>query len=269
MIDACTGRVCSLQRVASFCSQDRLCGAGSRFLNGPLGASCGGDNGSALLLTVSGFSYPAANAVNDGARVGIRLLKDICKDGTFSSQTVLRVARFGTKLWRVVNGELSGVCAHDNSLRCSLAAVWQWIWTKKCPQLMRAQPFHAMEGTPQYLSLGLNHVIKISAEEKEAAELEDALLNPLAQVVEAEIDKQRWRGEMAGQAYKYFKSTKDNLDLTGIGQPLPVVEKDSAWKLGGWIASTAQQRRSQGADGGSAITKIRLMVKSSSTVDNA
>jgi hypothetical protein len=38
--------------------------------------------------------------------------------------------------------------------------------------------------------------------------------------------------------------------------------------LGGWVASTAQQRRSQGADGGSAVTKIRLMVKNSGAGDD-
>ncbi|KAL7553517.1 hypothetical protein ACHAWF_016790, partial [Thalassiosira exigua] len=68
MMDACTGKVCSLQRVGSFCGQNRLVTSGSRFMNGPLGASCGGDNGSALLMTVSESTYPAANAVNDGAR---------------------------------------------------------------------------------------------------------------------------------------------------------------------------------------------------------
>ena len=69
---------------------------------------------------------------------------------------------------------------------------------------------------------------------------------------------------MPTQAYRYFKSTADNLNLTEVGQPLPIVKKDAAWKSGGWVASTAHQRRAQGADGGSAVTKIRLMVKSSS-----
>ena len=75
---------------------------------------------------------------------------------------------------------------------------------------------------------------------------------------------------MASEAYSYFKSSKQkndgSLNLTEVGQPLPIVKKDAGWKLGGWVASTAQQRRSQGADGGQAVTKIRLNVKSSSTV---
>lgn len=240
-------------------------------MNGPLGASCGGDNGSALLLTVSDVTYPAANAVNDGARRGLRLLKDSCKDGTYSNQTIVRVAQFATRLWRTINGELAspsqarslpgGVCAHDSNLRCSLIALWQWVWPRQCWQFLRAQGWHAMEGTPQYYSMGLNHVMKTTAEEKETAQAEDDALKPLVHVVEAEVDRQRWRGEMAAAMAR-----EKGGDLTGAGQPLPVVEKDTAWKFGGWVASAAQQRRAQGADGGSAITKIRLMVKSSSTV---
>lgn len=243
-------------------------------MNGPLGASCGGDNGSSLLMTVSDFSYPAANAVNDGARRGLRLLKDNCKDGTYTSQTIVRVAKFATRLWRTINGEnveqaqATGICAHDNHLRCSLVALWQWIWPRQCWQFMRALSWHAMEDTPQYYSMGLHHVMKTTPEERDAAALEDQTLAPLIKVVEAEIDRQKWRGEMASEAYKYFKSSKDNINLAEAGQPLPVVEKDTAWKLGGWIASTAQQRRNQGADGGSAVTKIRLMVKSSGTSEN-
>merc|ERR1711957_153565 len=121
-----------------------------------------------------------------------------------------------------------------------------------------------MEGSPAYDSMGLNHIMKTTLEEKEAARVEDQALAPLSRVVEAEISRQKWRGDMANDAYKYFKSiNKDKVNLTEVGQPLPVVEKDIAWKLGGWVASTAQQRRNQGADGGSAVTKIRLVVKNS------
>jgi hypothetical protein len=119
-----------------------------------------------------------------------------------------------------------------------------------------------MEGTPQYFSMGLNHVMKTTAEEKEVTLLEDEALQPLIKVVEAEIDRQKFRGEMHNKAYG--KSPV----FTEAGQPLPVVKKDDAWRLGGWVASTAQQRRSQGADGGSAVTKIRLMVKNSGAGDD-
>ena len=74
---------------------------------------------------------------------------------------------------------------------------------------------------------------------------------------------------MPGQAYKYFKNSTEHLNLTEVGQPLPIIEKDAAWKMGGWVASTAHQRRSQGADGGSVVTKIRLMVKSSNVGENS
>ena len=94
------------------------------------------------------------------------------------------------------------------------------------------------------------------------------LLVLLAQaVIEAEIDRQKFRGEMYNIAYGYIKRTKAPV-FTEAGQPLPIVKKDGAWRLGGWVASTAQQRRSQGADGGSAVTKIRLMVKNSGAGDD-
>ena len=289
MMDACTGKICALQRVGSFCGQNRLCAAGSRFTNGPLGASNGGDNGSSLLLTVSNITYPAANAVNDGARQGLRLLKDTGRDksgndnGIYTKTAAVRVARFASRLWQTINREvvspvaeslpceIVGVCAHNNHLRCSLIALWQWIWPRQCYQLLRAQAWHVMEGKTHYDSLGLNHVMKTTAEEKEAAIIEDQALTPLSKVVEAEIERQKWRGDMANEAYKKCSKglSKETINLTEVGQPLPVVEKDTAWKLGGWVASTAQQRRNQGADGGCAVTKIRLNIKNSSAGENS
>lgn len=271
MMDACTGKICSLQRAGSFSGQGRLCAQGARFTNGPLGSSFGGDNGSSLLLTVSDSTLPAANAVNDGARRGLRLLKDPCKDGI--NQTSARVAKFASRLWRTMNGEAVapntsrassvpdtvGICAHDSQLRCQLVALWQWIWPRHCFQVLKSQSWHAMEGTPQYYALGMDQVIKTTVEEKDAASLEDQALAELGKAVEEEIDRQRWRGEMASEAYSNCKKE----DMTVVGQPLPLVKKDDAWKLGGWVASTAQQRRAQGADGGSAVTKIRLLVSKS------
>lgn len=284
MMDACTGRVCSLQRVGSFCGQRNLSCAGSRFMNGPLGASCGGDNGSALLLIVSDSTYPAANAVNNGARIGLRLLKDSCKDGRFSNSTVVRVASFASRLWRTINGEqhvatnqpssdnnstgTDSVCAYDSHLRCALVALWQWIWPKHCFQLMRAQPWHAMEGTPQFFAMGLDNVIKETKEEREATATEDDALEPLSQVVESEVDRQQWRGEMAAKAYEYYMRENEGKDglAAELGQVLPVVTKDAAWKLGGWVASTAQARRSRKLDGGNEIKKLRATIGKSSSV---
>jgi hypothetical protein len=283
MMDACTGRVCSLQRVGSFCGNRSLSRSGSRFMNGPLGASSGGDNGSALLLTVSDSTYPAATAVNNGARIGLRLLRD-GRDGKYSNQIVVRVATFATRLWRTINGEKYspkhkhitepfGVCAFDSHLRCTLVSLWQWLWPKHCYQLMRAQSWHAMEGTPHYVAMGLDNVLKQTAEEKEATAKEDDLLAPLAQVVEGEIDKQKWRGEMAGKAYDYnardgkswVKGESKAAIAAEIGQPLPVVSKDAAWKLGGWVASTATQRRAVGVDGGAQVRSLKLNIGSKSS----
>ena len=284
MIDACNGRICSLQRVASFCGQRRLCESGSRLMNGPLGASYGGDNGSALLLTVSDATYPAANAVNDGARRGLRLLRDCCVDeldtaervkarATNDTTATTRVSKFATKLWRTINGEFVGpgqptsdtvdfgVCAHDTHLRCALVALWQWIFPRR---LLLTRSFSGSEITP-HCSAELSHIMKATAEQEEAAILEDEALKPLIKVVEAEIDRQKLRGDIAKEAFENVTSTKENSNLTDVGQPLPLVKRDDAWKLGGWVASTAQQRRKKLADGGIGVTKIRLMVKSSST----
>merc|ERR1719291_1106595 len=240
-------------------------------MNGPLGASCGGDNGSTLLMTVSEVSLPAANAVNDGARRGLRLLRCNCKtnegaeskDGFNSNDMVIRVATFASRLWRTINGETwhassLGVCAHDAHLRCSLVALWEWIWPKYCMQLMRCQSWHVMQGKAGSKDLmGSNPIMKTTEEEKEAGAQEDRVLAPLVRAVQAEVDRQKWRGEMAKEMYKC--SHKEGANLMDVGQPLPVLKKDPAWKLGGWVASTAHQRRKEGADGGSAVSKIRLM----------
>jgi hypothetical protein len=285
MLDACTGRICSLQRVASFCGQRSLSAAGSRLLNGPLGASNGGDNGSALLMVVSDFSYPAAYSVNAGARLGLRLLndslKDTCKDVKYSNQIIVRVASFASRLWRIINGEQCGkfsaghddtesfsVCAHDSHLRCTLLALWQCVWNKHCMQLMRAQSWHAMEGTPQYFAMGIDKILKQTPEEKEATAREDVVLEPLSEIVETEVDRQKWRGEMAAKAYEYYERENKSNPSSEVGQPLPVLAKNVAWKLGGWVASTAQQRREKNLDGGRAVRKINLHVQSKSSLDS-
>jgi len=277
MMDACSGKICSLQRVGSFAVQSTFCASGSRYLNGPLGPSCGGDNGSALLLAVNESTYLAADAVNTGARRGFRILRDTCKEkaegNTSSNDTILRVAKFAAKFWRTINGEQVGpasalrpvgVCAHDGHLRCALVSLWQWIWPKHCYQVMRAASWYQMyEGTMKFHSLGFDQVMASTPEEREACKVEDdVILAPLVLLVNAEIDRQKWRGEMAAKAYEYF--LREKKPPAEIGQPLPIVKRDTAWKLGGWVASTAQQRRAMGADGGSAVTKIRLMVKNSS-----
>jgi hypothetical protein len=69
--------------------------------------------------------------------------------------------------------------------------------------------------------------------------------------------------------YKSNKSSTAIQDVAaaeqGIGQPLPPIQRDAAFKQGGWIASAAQQRRALALDGGTAVTKIRLTVKTASS----
>jgi hypothetical protein len=284
MMDACTGKVCSMQRVGSIAGRNDLIASVSRFLNGPLGACHGGDNGSAILMTVSAVTLPAANAVNDGARRGMRLLIRAGKEESSprERETVVRVARFGTRLWRTINGEpleppkgqvsgkAMGVCAYDGILRCSLLALWQCIWPKGCYAVLRVQSWKAHEGTQQYRDLGAHEVMQTSDREIAAAMAEEKSLEELNRLVENEIDRQRWRGEMAQKAYDLYMSSKGSKSIQdvaaaeqGIGQPLPPIARDPAFKNGGWIASAAQQRRLKALDGGIAVTKLRLKVKGS------
>ena len=290
MMDACTGKVCSMQRVATLGGRWDLSSAANRFFNGPLGASHGGDNGSALFLSPNAF--PAVVAVNDGARRGLKLLNRAGRDNSVKDRTVTRIAIFATNLWRTINGEsldkskynfvVGGVCAYDSHLRSSLLALLQWIWPKGCIAVLRVQSWKSHEGTQRYKDLGAHHVMKMTDEERQAAGLEDALCEPLRTIVSTEVHRQEWRHTMAQAAYKHRKQLQkqekqqqqqqqqqtskpplnDPNNKQGIGEPLPIVRKDTAWKLGGWVASTAQQRRAKGADGGTAVTKIRLTVKS-------
>ena len=107
MMDASTGKICSTQRVGAVGGRGDLCTSAARLLTGPLGSSYGGDNGSALLMSVNEFSYPAANAVNDGARRGLALLKVAggMNDDKTSNQSIVRIAKFATSLWRTINGD--------------------------------------------------------------------------------------------------------------------------------------------------------------------
>jgi hypothetical protein len=128
------------------------------------------------------------------------------------------------------------------------------------------QAWKTREGTTEYEEMGAQHVMKITDSEMQAAKEEDAFLNDLAGLVNSEIDRQAWRGEMAQKAYSLFKSNNSTTAVDaaaaeqGIGQPLPPIQRDMAFKQGGWIASAAQQRRAKALDGGTAVTKLRLKV---------
>ena len=129
---------------------------------------------------------------------------------------------------------------------------------------MQVQTWKGHEGTKHYIDIGAHKVMKATDEEKEAATAEEGLLCDLSALVGIEIDRQQWRGEMYIKAHEYSKSSKaaQGVDAVaaeqGIGQSLPPIQRDSAFKAGGWIASAAQQRRAQGLDGGTAVTKLRL-----------
>ena len=229
---------------------------------------------------------PAANAVNDGARRCLRLLKQAGKPAqnfVASEATLVRVATFATQLWRTINGELGGIessfttfdritpitgavdgiCAHDGYLRCSLLSLWQWLWPKGCVAVLRVQSWKEHEGTARYKSLGADEVMKIDDSEKEAAMAEDSYCGDLRRITEYEIDRQRWRGEMAKVRREEVLPSKDaTVNAQGVNYPLHIVQKNDSWKNGGWVASAALQRRTKNADGGSsAVTKLRLTVK--------
>ncbi len=278
-----------MQRVGAIAGRNDLVSSVARFFLGPLGACHGGDNGSAAITAVSAATFPAASAVNDGARRGMRLLSRAGHPSSqFQQEEVVRVAIFATRLWRTINGEpadvpqfedknakqypLLGVCAYNGILRCSLLALWQWIWPKGCYALLQVQSWGAHEDTAHYRNIGAHHVMKITDAEKAAAAAEENSLSDLNRFVELERDRQVWRGEMAQKAYDIHKASKgqssnlsqDVLAIStaaaekGIGQPLPPIARDAAFKQGGWIASAAQQRRALALDGGTAVTKLRL-----------
>ena len=273
MMDACTGTVCSTQRVATLGGRNDVTFDAARLMCGPLGSSQGGDNGSALLMTVSDV-YPAASAVNDGARAGLKLLMRSGLDSSNTDETVVHVAKFATKLWRVMNGEDpgtraagdEGVCSNDAVLRTTLLALWQWIFPKGCIAVIRVQSWRSMKGDAtqlRYLELGAQDVMSVSDEEKRAAMEEENSMIDLQDTISREIDRQQWRCEMSSGAYDYLKSesSKDPVATPGgVGQPLPVLSKDVSWRSGGWVASTAQQRRERALDGGTSVTKLRLSV---------
>jgi len=276
MMDACTGKICSMQRVATIGGRNDLFSSAARFLNGPLGAANGGDNGSAILTMVTPASFPAAAAVNDGARRGLRLMTRAGREPkAYSDVLTTRIARFATTLWRTMNGEplkvvdgvpgyldgSLGICANDGVLRCSLLCLWQWVWPNACYATLRVQSWKTHEGTQHYKNIGADHVMKQSEEEKEAADVEEASLKGICNLVNMETDRQTWRSEMSSKAYDYNKNKKATDAVAaeqGVGKALPPIQRDSAFLAGGWTASAAQQRRKLALDGGMAVTKLRL-----------
>lgn len=288
-MDACTGKICSTQRVGAVGGRGDLCTSAARLLTGPLGASYGGDNGSALLMSVTEISFPAANAVNDGARRGLKLLKYAgdSEDDKTSNLTIARIARFATSLWRAINGDCApppsgtvlhdmkgpnGICAFDGQLRCSLLSLLQWIWPSRCKAVLRVQAWGPTMTKQQYKQLGADTVMLSTETENEAANEEGESLAAINHIVEKEIDRQKWRGEMASKAFEYHEYDKSRkapdatVTVVGIGQPLRMVERDTAFRQGGWIASAAQQRRANEDDGGCKKV-IRLTMKSSSKLE--
>lgn len=281
MLDASTGKVCSTQRVGVVGGRNDIVVAASRLMTGPLGASHGGDNGSSALTTVSAAHYPAANAVNDGARRGLRLLARAGHPReAVSQEMIVRVAIFATRLWRTLNGEPAdtiqsesnrpaiGVCAFNGVLRTTLLALWQWIWPKGCFAVLSVQAWGHQCSQNRREELGIDRVMQCTEEEKVEGAKEEAAYEDINQIVAMELDRQAWRGEMAKKAYDMYIATKgsavQNIGKAeqGIGQPLPLIERDASFKQGGWIASAAQQRRKLALDGGTALTKLRLTVKS-------
>jgi hypothetical protein len=120
----------------------------------------------------------------------------------------------------------------------------------------------ALEGTPLYKSLGAELVMTITDAEKKAASAEEDSLVEINNIVEKELARQRWRGEMAAKAYDYYQYDNDRgvPDRSGaaeVGIPLPPICRDSAFKQGGWTASASQQRRRLALDGGT-FTSLRI-----------
>lgn len=178
---------------------------------------------------------PASEAVNNGARRGMRLISRAGKDSTeYPKDLVVRVGKFAKDLWESMMGKLENgqysVCSFDGELRCSLLALWQWIWPRECYAMNAVAPGPTLKAEKYLVDIG--------------------------RCVEKERDRQVWRGEMAG---KFYENAKQPTAPSSVGIPLPPVARDTAFRLGGWIASAAQQRRRDLLDGGTAVKKIRLV----------
>jgi hypothetical protein len=265
MLDACTGKVCLTHRAATFTNHNDLIHGGTRLMNGPLGASYGNDLGNTIFTSVSELSLPAANAVNDGARRGMRLLRSAGKPipqnkasqkKPPSEETIVQVAQFATSLWRSINGELGGrqcenentfaavssivdgVCAYDGYLRCSLLSLWQCIWPYSknnnglCVAVQRVQSWKEHSGTQKYKDLGAHKVMSVKDDEKLAAVAGYEANESIRKVLISEIDRQRWRGEMAKKLKEATNVAKDPMSPQGQNQPLDIIEKDDSWRLG-------------------------------------
>ena len=117
--------------------------------------------------------------------------------------------------------------------------------------------------TADLKELGSQNVMRTSSEENVAAAKECSSLAGLKSLVQKEIDRQEWRCKMVSKAYERSRfQTSAKIDVAakeqGIGEPLPPIERDAAFKQGGWISSAAQQRRDRHLDGGTAVTKLRV-----------
>lgn len=265
MMDACTGKICSLQRAGILVGRHDLISSLARFYTGPLGSPYGGDSGASVTI-------PAAGAVTDGARRGMKILRKAGrpKENSISPEVVVRVAKFATQLWRTVNGDNTndpsklGICASDGELRCSLLSLWQWVFPRGCIAVLQVQSWK-----PETVPFDISCVMKKRESEKTPAAVRDRQsLEELARVVLAERRRQEWRGDMAKKAYEVHAASpnKDHMAIsTGIGHPLPQIERDMAFRFGGWVASAAHQRRAKNLDGGpvSKVQKINLKMKPS------
>ncbi len=266
MLDACTGKVCLTHRAAIFTNHNDLIHGGARLTNGPLGASYGNDSGNTIFTSVSEVSLPAADAVNDGARRGMRLLRSAGKPipqnkatqkKPPSEESIVKVAQFATSLWRSINGELGGrqcesentlaavssivdgVCAYDGYLRCSLLSLWQCIWPNRknnnglCAAVQRVQSWKEHSGTQKYKDLGADKVMSVEDDEKLAAIAGYEANEDIRRVLISELDRQRWRGEMSKKFKEATNAAKDPISSSqGLNQPLDIVEKDDSWRLG-------------------------------------
>lgn len=205
MLDSCTGKVGSVQRVGVVGGINDLVSSAARLLNGPLGAAAGNDVGASMINTVSAELFPAANAVNDGARRGLKFLKHAGHPREpIDEETLVRIAIFASDLWRTINGEpiviiksapgflngSIGVCANDGQLRCALMALWQWLWPKNCMAVVAVQRRQPSEWTNNIDKLGVDRVMKTSAEEEDSSLQEERILLEMKNRVTMEIDRQ-------------------------------------------------------------------------------
>ncbi len=266
MLDCCTGRIATTQRAAiNSCYGTGSVEALNRIVNGPLGRTFGEENASGALGLVKDRNFPTANSVNNGCRAGMGLLKRAGSEDTWTKKkfevpTVMRVAKFATRLW---NSMHSHEVRLDEDLRISFVNVWTLLWPTRlnksqldvgCPALYRARKVLAAGGSAanevqKFFRHDPSTELRIASEE-DMSKVNEAkkIMGEIKAIMMRETLTREVRDSAAQRHYEAEMERFNRgggLDTRGgdSQRPMELVQRDGLWKEGSWVASVAQQRK--------------------------